>query len=97
VRWERGAILLLASIEKSGVATQDTSAPSTRWGTAELQTDARVAAVVDRPEGRSEAILVNGALISGAREHHLVSLSRRVPLLRLAASSVAPTMHEVGM
>jgi hypothetical protein len=96
VRWERGAMSLLAAIETSGVAAQDTSAPAQRWGTAELQTDARLAAVIDHPGGRSEAVLVNGSLVSAAREHQLISLSRRVPLLRLTASTVAPSMHEVG-
>jgi hypothetical protein len=96
VRWERGAMSLLAAIESSGVAAQDTAAPAQRWGTAELQTDARLAAVIDHPDGRSEAVLVNGAVVSAARAHQLVSLSRRVPMLRLAASTVAPSVHEVG-
>ena len=96
IRWERGAMVLLAAIEAGGVAAQDTAAPSRRWGIAELQTDARVAAVIDHPAGRSEAILVNGALVCSSPGHDLVSLSRRVPLLRLAASTVAPTMHEVA-
>ena len=56
-------MVLLAAIEAGGVAAQDTSAPPQRWGIAELQTDARVAAVIDRPGGRSEAILVNGAVV----------------------------------
>jgi hypothetical protein len=96
IRWEQGAMVLLAAIETSGVAAQDTAAPSRRWGIAELQTDARVAAVIDQPGGRSEAILVNGALISSSPGHDLISLSRRVPLLRLAASTVAPSVHEVA-
>jgi hypothetical protein len=96
IRWQHGAMSLLSSIESSGVAAQDTSAPLQRWGTAELQTDARLAAVIDHSGGRSEAILVNGALVSASHEHQLVSLSRRVPLLRLTASTVAPTVHEVG-
>jgi hypothetical protein len=96
VRWERGAMLLLAAIEAGGVAAQDTSAPPQRWGTGELQTDARVAGVIDRPGGRSEAILVNGAVIGSAPGHPLVSLSRRVPLLRLDASVMAPSVHEVA-
>jgi hypothetical protein len=96
VRWEHGAMVLLAAIEAGGVAVQDTSAPPRRWGTAELQTDARVAAVIDRADGRSEAILVNGALIDSSPGHPLVSLSRHVPLLRLTASAMAPTVHEVA-
>ena len=89
-------MVLLAAIETGGVAAQDTAAPSQRWGISELQTDARVAAVIDQPGGRSEAVLVNGALVCSSPGHDLVSLSRRVPLLRLAASTVAPTVHEVA-
>ena len=96
VRWERGAMVLLAAIEASGVAAHDTAAPLQRWGIGELQTDARVAAVIDWPGGRSEAVLVNGAIVSTSPGHDLVSLPRRVPLLRLATTVVAPTMHEVG-
>lgn len=96
VRWDRGAMSLLAAIETSGVAAQDSAAPAQRWGTAEVQTDARLAAVINHPDGRSEAIVVNGAQVSAAQEQQLISLSRRVPLLRLTASSVAPSMHEVG-
>jgi hypothetical protein len=97
VRWEKGAMVLLAAIETGGVAAQDTAAPSQRWGTGELQTDARVAAVIDWPAGRSEAILVNGAVVSSSPGHGLVSLPRRVPLLRLGVNAMAPSVHEVGV
>ena len=89
-------MVLLAAVETHGVTTQDTAAPSHRWGTTGLQTDARVAGVIDLPDGRSEAILVNGALVCSSPGHDLVSLSRRVPLLRLTASAVAPAMQEVA-
>jgi hypothetical protein len=95
IRWERGAMVLLAAIETGGAPGEDTAAPSERWGIAELQTDARVAAVIDHPAGRSEIVLVNGALIGSRPGHGLVSLSRRVPLLRMPGA-VAPTMHEVA-
>ncbi len=96
VRWNGGAMTLLSAIEQSGIAPRQTAAPPDRWGTAELQTDARVAVVIDRTAARSEAILVNGAFVTAQGTDRLVSLSRRVPLLRLTSSWLAPTMHEVG-
>ncbi|MGH9372006.1 MAG: alginate lyase family protein [Vicinamibacterales bacterium] len=96
VRWTGGAMTMLAAVEASGVATRDSAAPPDRWGTAELQTDARTAVIIDRVTGPSEAVLVNGALVTSQRTHQLVSLSRPVPLLRLPTSSVAPNMHGVG-
>jgi hypothetical protein len=96
VRWRNGAMVVLAAIETTGLAIRDTAAPPERWGTADVQTDARLAAVIDLPAGRCEAVLVNGATVSSSPSDHLVRLARRVPLLRLAAGSVAPTMHEVG-
>ena len=97
VRWERGAMLLLAAIEVGGVAAQDTAAPLQRWGIGELHTDARVAALIDWPGGRSEAILVNGAIVSTSPHHDLVALPRRLPLLRFDATRMAPSVHEVGV
>ena len=96
VRWSAGAMLVLAAVEAAGAASRDTSAPPHRWGTSEMQTDARVAALIDYSIGRSEAVLVNGALVSAHSTHRLVNLPRRVPLLRMSASALAPSMHEVG-
>ena len=97
VRWSAGAMLVLAAVEAAGAASGDTSAPPHRWGTSEMQTDARVAAVIDYSVGaRSEAVLVNGAMVSAHSTHRLVNLPRRVPLLRMSASTLAPSMHEVG-
>ena len=90
-------MVLLGALESSGVAAQDTAAPLQRWGISDLQTDGRVAAIIDWPDGRSEAILVNGAGVSTSAGHDLVSLPRRVPLLRLAVTAMAPSVHEVGV
>jgi hypothetical protein len=97
VRWEKGAMVLLAAIETGGVAAHDTAAPLQRWGIGELHTDARVAALIDWPAGRSEAVLVNGAVVSSSPSHDLVCLPCRVPLLRLDVTAMAPTVHEVGV
>jgi hypothetical protein len=93
-RWRGGAMVLLASVERSGVAACDGSAPARRWGTAALETDARVALLVERIAGASEAILING---SGAHApaNALVSLPARAPALRMFTGALAPTMHEV--
>ena len=96
VRWRGGAMTLLAALEQDGVAARDTAAPPGRWGTPELQTDARLACVIDRTGAASEVLLVNGAFVSSAPGAHLVSLARPVPLLRWPAGAVAPGMHEVG-
>jgi hypothetical protein len=96
IRWQGGTMAMLATIERDGVAEHDSSAPTDRWGTAELQTDARVAVFIDRAAGQSEAILVNGASVHAHRTDRLISLSRRVPLMRMRANAVAPTMHEVA-
>jgi hypothetical protein len=52
---------------------------------------------VDHAAGPSEAILVNGAFISADSRHHLISLPRRVPLLRIPITALALSMHEVGV
>ncbi|MGH9370620.1 MAG: heparinase II/III family protein, partial [Vicinamibacterales bacterium] len=96
VRWKGGAMTILSAVERSGGIERIAAAPSERWGTAELQTDARVAVVIDYSSGPSEAILVDGAFVGARPAHSLVSLSRRVPLLRLPSSSLASSMHEVG-
>jgi hypothetical protein len=95
VQWERGAMSLLVALETSGVAAHDASAPAQCWGTTAWQTDGRLAAAIEHADGRSEAILVNGAQVSAAGERQLVSLSQRVPVLRVTAGAVAPSMHEV--
>ena len=96
VRWARGTTAILAAIERTGVASSDTAAPPERWGTAELQTDARVAMVSDHAAARSDLILVNGAFIDAHPAHSLISLPRPVQLIRLFPARVAPSVHEVG-
>ena len=96
VRWSGGAMVTLAAVELDGIAPRETAAPAARWGTAEVQTDARVATLIDHAAGPSEAILVNGAFVNEHPMHALVSLSRRVPLLRVVPTALAPGMHEVG-
>jgi hypothetical protein len=96
VRWRGGAMTLLSAIETSGLADRDTSAPSVRWGTAELQTDARVGLVIDRAAATTEAILVNGSVVAAHDGGALVSVARRQPILRLAQAALAPSVHEVA-
>jgi hypothetical protein len=96
VQWRGGAMTLLSAIEDGDVSNRDSSAPDVRWGTAELQTDARCAGLIDRNAAATDAVLVNGAVVAAGPALELVSLGRRVPLLRLAATPLAPTMHEVG-
>jgi hypothetical protein len=96
LRWAGGVMTVLAALEERGTAANESSAPPDRWGTDELQTDARVAVLIDHATGRSEAVLVNGAFVDAHSTHRLVDLPRRMPLLRMNATGVAPGVHEVG-
>jgi hypothetical protein len=93
VRWKGGAMVILAAVESSGLATRADTAPSDRWGTAELQTDARIALLIDYARGGSEAMLVNGATLRPAAGPALIALARRTPLVRMPC--LASPMHEV--
>ena len=86
---------LLAAVEPEGTRVRSRRGAVARWGTAEFQTDARIAVLLDRVGGASEVILVNGTL-AGARNRQIVSLASRVPLRRFAFTSRARNMHEVG-
>jgi len=97
VRWQRGAMTVLSAIEGAGKPGADNGTPPQRWGPAELQSDARVAVLLDQANGRSEAVLVNGSFVRSHGTHEIVSLSRRVLLLRLTPAQVAPSVHEVGV
>ena len=94
LRWSRGAMALLSAVEQLGIADRDTAAPPGPWGTAGLRTDARAAALIDRAGGRSEVILINGAVATAHPGHPVVSLARRVPFLRMPASKLAPSVQE---
>jgi len=96
VRWSKGAMVLLSAVERWGLATRDGAAPSGRWGTVGLRTNARVAALIDRAAGPSEAIMVNGAFLAADPGHPFVSLSGTASLLRSSAPRLAPSMHEVA-
>ena len=95
VRWSGGAMTWLSAIEVTGAPSAGMTSPTARWGTAEFQTDARVALLVDRARAKSEIILVNGAY-AAAGDHQIVGSLGRVPLLRAAATSPAQNVHEVG-
>jgi len=92
LRWNGGGMCLLAAVELDGMATSQDSAPPMRWGTAEVQTDARLALQIDEDRGPSETLLVNGAelLADSAR---IVSLRDRRAIVRLR--QLAPAVHEV--
>jgi len=92
LRWDGGEMLLLAAIEPAGIASDQDAAPATRWGTAEFQTDARLALLVEHGQGWSEAVLVNGAEVHVGSDS-LVSLPHRRPLVRM--TQLAPAVHEV--
>ena len=86
---------LLAKVDVDVTVPAANATAARQFGTAELQTDGRVAAVVEPVVGPRDAILVDGARISASQGPDIVALAQRVPLLRLRSGSVAPTMHEV--
>jgi hypothetical protein len=88
-------MLLLAAIETTGVATRTDAAPSNRWGTAEVQTDARVALLIDNASSSGEAIVINGAMLSRVPDRPMVVLPHRTPIQRLP--QLARTVHEVDV
>jgi heparinase II/III-like protein len=91
LRWNGGQMMLLSAVELDGMATSEDAGPSTLYGTAEVQTDARLALLVDDGRGRTEVVLVNGAhLHTGADP--LVTLPRRCQMVRLP--QLAPAVHE---
>jgi Heparinase II/III-like protein/Heparinase II/III N-terminus len=92
LRWTGGEMFLLAAVESDGLAADQDAGPDTRWGTAEIQTNARLALLVSDGRGRSEALLVNGAELHAGSDP-LVSLPDRRPLVRL--TQLAPAVHEV--
>jgi hypothetical protein len=92
VHWNGAVMFLLAALEPNGIAADESSAPFTRWGTAEVQTDARVALLIDDGHGWSEALMVNGAALHTGR-HTLVSLPHHSPMVRL--TQLAPAVHGV--
>ena len=91
LRWSGGVMFLLAALEPNGIAAGESSAPLTRWGTAEVQTDARLALLINDGQGWSEALMVNGTELH-AGLHTLVSLPHHSPMVRL--TQLAPAVHE---
>jgi hypothetical protein len=82
LHWNGGLMCLLTAVESDGVATSHDAAPPGRWGTADVQTDARLALLIDDGRGPAEALLVNGAELHAASER-IVSLPDRRALVRV--------------
>ena len=93
LRWKGGAVLVLAALEESGLATRADTAPPHLWGTSDVQTDARVALVIDYAPSRTEALLVNGSTLRSTAGTPLIALPQRTPLLRI--NEMASAVHEV--
>lgn len=74
----------LSAIEATGVAAGDMAAPQARWGTDEVQTDARGAVLLEGGRTTPEIILVNGSR-AAVDDHQIFTVPARVPLLRAQA------------
>jgi hypothetical protein len=92
LHWNGGLMCLLTAVESDGVATSHDAAPPGRWGTADVQTDARLALLIDDGRGPSEALLVNGAELHAASER-IVSLPDRRALVRV--THLAPAVQHL--
>ena len=92
VRWDGGVMTLLAALETNGIAADQSSGPLTRWGTAEVQTDARLALLIREGRAGYGALIVNGAEVHSF-SRALVSLPHRSPMVRLP--ELASAVHGV--
>jgi hypothetical protein len=75
LRWKGAAMSLLTAVELDGIASSPESAPPAPWGTAELQTSARVALLVNAGRAPAEAVLVNGLHVA-AGDHPIAGRLR---------------------
>ena len=92
LRWNGGVMWLLAAVELDGLAASPKSAPATHWGTAEIQTDARLALLLDDGRGGFEALLVNGAELHAGSDP-IVSLPNRRAIVRVP--QLAPAVQQL--
>jgi heparinase II/III-like protein len=90
LRWNDGLMWLLAAVELDGVAPCEDSVPPARWGTAAIQTDARLALLIEHGGRTSEALLVNGAELHAGSA--IVSLPNRHSIVRVG--QVAPAVQQ---
>jgi hypothetical protein len=60
VHFGETSALLMAAIERTGIAAAPTASPGSVWGTREAQTDGRVALLVERNGTPAEGAIVNG-------------------------------------
>ena len=94
--WSGGATTLLAAIEPAGVPQDAAASPATPWGTMDLTTDARAAALVDGPTGGNarDAVLVNGAAM-WARGVAIARVDGRADVVSLRVrTDLASPVHE---
>jgi hypothetical protein len=98
VRWAGGAMRVQTAIERAGYASGENASPGRRWGTAEVVSDARTAALIEHLDGRSEVVLINGSwLRARGIPAPLVHLPQPAAVLRCpAAAGLVPTVHEVA-
>lgn len=83
MEWRGGRLTLLACTQESADAGEAGAAPARRWGTGDLRTDARVAAVFeDEWRGATEILLVDGSVVEPANGPRLISLPAAAPLIR---------------
>jgi hypothetical protein len=89
-KWRGGRMTVLAAIERTGVASGPAASPPSRWGTADLSTDARIAVVLEQ-NGGVEAMLVNGrSLEPTVPGPPILDLPESAPIARIRMTALAP-------
>ncbi len=87
-RWDHGSMTVLSALDTHEIADL-----SRRWGTAHLQTDATLAALIES-HGSEEAVIVDGTGLwfDGTQRLRLAALTSlvRTPV----PFDVAPSVHE---
>jgi hypothetical protein len=89
-KWNGGEVSLLIAV--AGMDVQAESWSPRSWGTTDLRTDGRIAAVVRIP-GRDSAVVIDGSVV---REANTSILAAQLPIeiLRVSVANMAPLVHE---
>jgi hypothetical protein len=89
-------MIVLSAVEQDVGQRPDGLRLPGHWGAAGLQTDGRLAAIIDQAGRPREVIVVDGAFLCERSGRPALSLSEPAALLRTRLEMLAPTVQEVG-
>jgi hypothetical protein len=96
VFWTGGCLRAMTAIECAGAPDDDNAAPAAVWGTRELRTDARTAALIVMNGRAAEVLLINGSTVAAATG--TVQLAEGVRMARLPTPpAVASSVHQLAL